>query len=400
LEGKRGALNLNSSVSSVTDLLACLFVFIAGLLVIIFSARKLNISESFAMVLYSWHTLFCYAYVVFVVANGGDAEYYFEQSQLNNIEFSIGTAAITYITRFFSYYLGLSFLATNLAFNIVGAIGLLYFYAALKFASENKSINYKRLAIVMVMLPSCSFWSSALGKDAISFLSVTMAVWAVRDFKTRILTLSVAIAVMCLVRIHIGVVMVLAVGMANLLHSRRIGFGTVVTLIGSLIGGAYLLPVALGYVGLEINSLQDVSEYIGQRQGYNQEGGGAVDSSQLSLPAQLLTYLLRPTLIEVTSAFQFISALENTLISALILLGIKYMFEKRNVLSAHWFYTIYVFIAWFLLATTTSNLGIAARQKWMIMPAIVMIVFAATPPLAKRLGRNQDDRGRLMFRDR
>jgi hypothetical protein len=374
---------LNSSVSSIADLLVCLFVFAGGLLIIIYAARKLNISQSFAMFLYCWHTVFCYAYVVFVVANGGDASFYYEQSQLNAIEFALGTTAITYITRPFSYYLEFSFLATNFVFNILGAVGLLYLYAALKFAAQDKAKSYKSLIVFMILLPSCSFWSSAIGKDSLAFLSISMVVWAMRDARTRIFTLSIAILLMAMVRVHIAALMIVAFAISGLVQSQKISFSAMVALIASAVTAILLLPIALSYAGLDLNSMQDLSDYVDKRQSYNQEGGGGVDISQLSLPVQMFTYLLRPTLIEAKSAFQFIAALENTFLAWLIFLGGKYFFQKRKFFSRRWFYTAYAFMSWILLAATTANLGIASRQKWMIMPVIFMMVISAAPTVER-----------------
>src|SRR5690606_6325284 len=89
-----------------------------------------------------------------------------------------GTAAVSYITIFFASILGLSFLGTFIAFSLFGYLGLMAVDASLRIATENKSRFVRYFATLIVLLPSISFWSSAIGKDALSFMAAGLILWA------------------------------------------------------------------------------------------------------------------------------------------------------------------------------------------------------------------------------
>src|SRR5690606_40685182 len=110
-----------------------------------------------------------------------------------------GTAGIDFLTTLLVKVLGLSFLGCFLVFNIFGSIGLIAFDSTLKQATQKSSRHLKLLATVIVFLPSVSFWSSALGKDSISFMSACLALWSALNFKKRIILFVIAVLAMLLV---------------------------------------------------------------------------------------------------------------------------------------------------------------------------------------------------------
>ncbi len=130
------------------------------------------------------------------------------------------------------------------------------------------------------------------------------------------------------------------------------------------------------YVGLEEASLSSVSDYVDQRQGYNQSGGSSLDIASMSYPMQMFTYVFRPLPFEAHSALALITSLENIILLLLfvyILIKSKFNFrpfvEKKNL----WLLG-YVFLTCTILAITTANLGIATRQKWMFMPVLLYLL--------------------------
>src|SRR5690606_14072478 len=90
------------------------------------------------------------------------------------------------------------------------------------------------------------------------------------------------------------------------------------------------------------------------------------------------TYLFRPLPFEARSLFSFASSLDNAF---LLLLGLAWLYNKlvhRN--NKHpgnrAFLWLYSLICWVALANTTANLGIAARQKWMFTPMIILLLIS------------------------
>lgn len=119
---------------------------------------------------------------------------YYNRASLGYFELSFGTSAVVTITSILINFLGFGIISCFLFFNILGSIGLVSFNGALKCAVCDKKPFSKKMATIIVFLPSISFWSSAIGKDAISFLSVGLALWAALQLNKRIWLMVLAVA--------------------------------------------------------------------------------------------------------------------------------------------------------------------------------------------------------------
>jgi hypothetical protein len=331
--------------------------------------------------LYLWHSLFCVIYLAYVLNYGGDASGYFRMSLHPDIDFAFGTYGVCFVVSFLSQGMGLSFLGCSLVFQLFGFIGLLAFDAALREVTWDKSRNIRLLATLIVFLPSVSFWSSGLGKDALSFCAMGLALWAALRLKQRWWLLTIAVLLMLLVRPHMAGM--LGLGLAgSFVLQRGIPLPQRVVLGGIALSAAlFLVPLGLNYAGVgEDAGAEDVMQYIEGRQGHNLKGGGAVDISSMSPPVQMFTYLFRPTLIEVRNLFSLAAAVDNTILLFLFIAGWWELVRKS--LPAHllahnrMFLWIYSLGAWLILAMTTANLGIALRQKWMFAPMLIFLLIS------------------------
>jgi hypothetical protein len=122
----------------------------------------------------------------------------------------------------------------------------------------------------------------------------------------------------------------------------------------------------------------DVIEYVEQRQGYNMQGGGAVDISSMSLPVQMFTYLFRPLPFEAHSLTSLAVSVENVALIVILFLAIGQRIKGRKSTSHvdRVFLAVFSVSVWLILATTTANLGIAVRQKWMFLPMIILLAIS------------------------
>lgn len=373
--------------STPIQLILAFAVFLLGVLVSLTVRRFFKHSASRALGLYVWHTLFCLIYFLYVTTFGGDATGYYHWSLVSDPDFRFGTIAVRIMTSFFSQDLGLSLLGCSLVFQIFGYIGLIGFDASLREVTFNKTKNIRLLASLIVFLPSVSFWSSGLGKDSLSFCAMGLALWSALSLKRRLWLLVVAFLIMLFVRPHIAGMMGLGLAgsfafQRGIPLPQRVVLGSV-----ALAAATFLVPLGLNYAGVgEDAGAEDVMEYIEGRQGHNLKGGGAVDISGMSPPAQMFTYLFRPTLIEVRNLFSLAAALDNTILLFLFIAGGWALI--RRPLPAHllahnrMFLWIYSLGAWLILAMTTANLGIALRQKWMFAPMLIFLLISV-------IGRSQ-----------
>jgi len=373
--------------NSAWHVISAALVLLLGLCVALPAGRSFGVSPWRALLLYVWHTVFCVLYAYAVVDLGGDAITYYDDAIAPKLEFAFGTQAVSWFTRLLIYYAGFSFLGAFFVFNIFGCIGLLAFDGALRIAGAGKGIWVQRLCTLIVFLPSVSFWSAGIGKDGVAFMAAGLALWASMALGQRFWLMALAVAAMFMVRPHIGGMMVIALSVAMLAGARmslarRVALGAI-----ALAAGAAIVPFALEYGGLgDLGSASDVAEYVETRQGYNQEGGGAIGISGMSLPMQLFSYLFRPLPFEANSALGLAASMDNVLLLLIFVLGGWGLLRGygKSRIGNRVFLWSYSAMVWVSSAVMTANLGISVRQKWMFLPLLIFMLIAGMPSKRRR----------------
>jgi len=377
---------------SIWEIIGAIFVFLFGFGVakVISVFLKTNFSRTIS--LYLWHTIFCLLYAWYTIEYGGDAVSYYHASQNANVSFSLGTKAVSYFTIFFSNILRLSYLATSLAYNIFGFIGLAAFDAALRLAVQKKTKNIRRLATLIIFLPSLSFWSSGIGKDSLAFMSAGLVLWAALDFNKRVWIMLPAVLIMLVVRPHIAGLLIISFAIAIVMQKRGSPIFRLFIGVIAIISATVLIPIGLKYSSFDsATGSEGLQKYVDQRAKYNMEGGGGVNISNMPLPLQVLTYLFRPLPFEAHNFGSFASSLDNMILIYLFIVGIKSMLKTRYVSRGEnrVFMWTYSFMSLLLLSTTTANLGISVRQKWMFTP---MFIFLMISVIGNRDRRKQNSK--------
>jgi len=364
---------------SAWGVITAFFVFVLGAIFSIIIGRSFSLSVKNSLPLYLWHTFFCVAYVAFVLKNGGDALGYYYQALDKNWSFGVGTSFITMVADPFINYAGFSFLAINLVFNIFGGIGLLAVYGSFKKELVNKPFWVRRTSLLVVLLPSVSFWSSSLGKDSLAFMAVGLALWASLELESRFRLIFFSVCIMLLVRPHMAGIMLLALSLSLVFKSQlRLALRVLIAIIALFLFVA-LFPFLLDYVGLSQGAdLSDIENYIERRQSYNTEGGGGIDIASMNFPMQIFTYLFRPLPFEAHSVFALAASLDNILLLFIVVCGVLGMMRGRrpNLPADRFFMWFYTGGALLALALTTANLGISVRQKWMFLPILVFLLLS------------------------
>ena len=366
-------------IESPFDAFYALVIF--SLLIYILAAltNHFKIKIEHSLFLYSYHTLFCLVYVWYSIIDVADASSYYRQSLGETQQFTLGTPGIVFLTHLFSYYLQVSYLGTFLVFNILGSIGFVAFFASLRAITEGKSAFHRQLPWVIILLPSVSFWSSAIGKDSLAFMAVGLTTWACLDLRRRLWLMGLAVLVMLVARPHIAGVMVIALA-ASLALDRRYRFSTrIMAALMSLPTAVILVPLALNYSGLGTDfEVGNVIDYIEERQGHNLSETAGIEPRAMSLPMQFVSYLFRPFPWEARSALQFAASLENIVLLAIFLLAAGGALRHRSAGygEARVFLLLYAVGCLVVLAPLTANLGIAVRQKWMFLPCLFVLALS------------------------
>lgn len=323
--------------------------------------------------LFIWHTFFSVIYFVFSLFNVSDAKGYYRASLTDdNFSFYPGSPFVKYFTSFFSKGLDASYLNTTLVFNIISTIGLVLLYLSTK--------NYLKILprywLFILFIPSMSFWSASLSKDSISFFSVCLFLYAVTTGKKANILIPFSFFAMFMVRPHVAAVILISYIIYFIINSKIHFILKLLTLPVIAFGMLLSVSFVQQYIGLDDANIESLDSYVQTRQSYGQDTGSYVDISSMSYPMKMFTYSFRPLPFEAHSAVALISSLENTILLLLFIyiifkskFNLKPFIENRNL----WLFT-YVFLVWSILAMTTTNLGIATRQKWMFMPVIIYLL--------------------------
>ncbi|WP_227514278.1 hypothetical protein [Psychrobacter urativorans] len=325
--------------------------------------------------LFLWHSFFSFVYYSFTLSNPADAIGYYRRSFYSDFVFYPGTPFIVNISSMFTKTIEASYLNVTLIFNIFGLLGLAIFYLTIKGYLKEMS----RYWVMIFFIPSMSFWSAGLGKDAISFFSTCLFLYAIAIKKRNFLLISISFFFMFMVRPHIAFMMLISYIVYFIIKAKINLVFKLLTLPVIAIGLVVSLSFVQQYVGLEDASLGDVGDYVDGRQNVNQGGGSSVDIASMSYPMQMFTYVFRPLPFEAHSAVALFSSIENTIILFLfIYIVYKSKFNFRSFIYNEnlWLFT-YVFLTCTILALTTANLGIATRQKWMFMPVLIYLLIYA-----------------------
>jgi hypothetical protein len=168
-----------------------------------------------------------------------------------------------------------------------------------------------------------------------------------------------------------GVALVLSSGVR--LHWRlTISFG----LLGAIV---LTVPYLKEFLQLEDLSSTGVMDYMGKRQGQTLDGGSGVEISSYPFPLKFLTFLYRPLFFDANGILALVVSVENL---ACLVISLLYLPRAVGVLISgeNTFFLRFNLVYWLLgtsiLASSTANLGLAIRQKLMVLPAFIMLAMA------------------------
>ena len=370
-------------INSFLDILLIIVVLGAGFLITLISAKILSLPSGRAILIYFWHTFFSFIYAWYTIEFYGDTIFYYREAQKGIDPFGFSTQSIVFISSLIYEIFEISFLGMGFIFGMFGLIGLLTFDSSLRFITKNKSKNIKILATLFIFLPSVSFWSSGLGKDAIAFMAVNLVLWASLNLYNRKFPMILGIFFMLLIRPHVAALILIALTL-SVSFERKINivsrfFLTIVVVIVSY----FVVTLSLKYLNFNLDlNLQNLTNYIKNRQLYNWEGlSGGIDIRSMSLPNQIFTYLFKPLPYEANSVRAMLASIENIFLLFLFIIG---LYSKFKGSSFHpninlIFFLIYGFGLLVILSMTTANIGISLRQKWMVLPFLIVLLFSFMP---------------------
>lgn len=351
-------------------------VVLIYVIIIVFLSNKFKVNNKIQRLAYLigiLHFVMAFVFYWYSLNHDADARGYYLSSLSPNswVNFaSTGTALIGQLIHPFTYYFGLSYLSSNLMISIISLLGVYKLYHISLSVSNYKWTNW----FYIFLLPSVHFWTGFLGKDAIVFFAITYLLHNYYFKKDKIYYI-LPVLILGLVRFYIlafigiGVIIsgVLLTKQLKLVYKILIGIVGVISII-------YISPYFFDTVGVDgVEGIEKQREIILNA---NLIGAGGVDLSDSNMAIRIISYLFRPFLFEANSFTKLMASVENILWLVIFYKIFKNVrFKQGNLSFIFWGSLACIFTIMLPAAFILSNLGIAARQKIMLIPFLYFVFF-------------------------
>jgi hypothetical protein len=357
--------------------------------------------------------------MIFDLYNGGsDAVGYFNAGRIIAdhflaLDFSIlgsaqggahlwGTQAVRYASGLVITLVGSSVRGTFLVFSMAAFVGLACM--AIAFGRTNRSGSIRRCVLLLLFWPTLWFWPSSIGKEAMLLLAIGLVTLGYVGRAERIhwiqmvsgLTLALAI------RPHVAGVLAVSVCVAEWAARGWTARRAVQAVLASAMA-IWLLIVAFDFLGLASADADVLQDFVLDTAAHTNQGGSAFEQTGnlvTALPMAFVNILCRPFVTEAQNPMALVSSLEMVAFWVLVFANGRQLWLvlrswrfNRLLRFAIPFSLLYIL----MIGLTFQNLGIIARQRALVMPALLLMLAAAVP--AARTQRSKVTPYRRVWRD-
>ena len=353
----------------------------------IISYNKHGLKISVSILCYIMHLLSTvyYWHNTLIAPEGVDARLYYETALYANSAhdfFGTGTKFQYLISYVLIHCFGIGYFGEFMIFSTFGFIGFLKLYNILSHFDDNQKIFGIRIMYIILFLPQFHYWTCALGKDSLTFFASMMLVEAAIFKRNKInIVIILSTIMLLLVRTYVGVFMVISFALAQTLSSDVKTYVRVIStiiFIGLFSGVSYFFGDELAvYFGVSDYSAESIDERINYFSDYAQSREGSyIDPNAHNIIVKMFFYLFRPFFIDAGTTLLLFSSVENFILLCIIIKLFRLSFFKYLTRSK----TTIFLLSYFLISLTLKsmslyNLGMANRQKYMILPYLFVCLF-------------------------
>lgn len=335
--------------------------------------------------LFGYHYLFWLVYYLYALNNPSDSgQYYFRTANLYTSWFSAwGTDAkfIDFIGYPFVKGLGFNYEMIMALFSWFGYLGFIYFYI---FFKENVKTNVKMWGYsvipLLLFLPNMHFWTVAFSKGSLIFLGISMFAYGMKLPQKRVLTLILGSFIVFNIRPHVFLFLGAGAVAGYFTGREKVPFYQKLIVYVSFIGTIILFSdqiLAVANINLDEGGLvEGFEEFATERASNLSSSGSGVNINDYPLPLKLLTFWFRPLFLDAPGALGIFVSFENLfyLIFTAKLFDRKFIgYLKRSSSLVKMSLTIFLTSS-IALSFIMSNLGLAMRQKSMVMYFLFFVI--------------------------
>jgi hypothetical protein len=324
------------------------------------------------------HLFFTFAYFFYSLENVADSIGYYRRVMFNfnswSDTFGQGTTFIYFTLYPLVKYIGLTYFGAYFVYSFFGLLG---FYFLLKILINISDKEWSAW-FYLLLLPNVHFWSVAIGKDSLIFFGISLLLYSYY-FKKRWTFFIFPLLLVGFVRLHILFFILIAFGTTQVLLNKNIKIATKILVFIVLGGFLYVmfpfLMARVGFIDTEsiVSQLEDLA-------GQKIEGGSSIYMGDKNLLVKWLSYLFRPLFYDAFNILSWIVSFENVL---WLYFFIKIFKEWRKKIQfsfqdIYWTMFFAIFFITIPAAYLLYNLGLAIRQKTMIIPFLFTLLFLST----------------------
>ncbi len=335
--------------------------------------------------LYFYHLLFWGVYYAYTIFNRSDSRNYYTRSAEHDGPWSdllvSGTRFIEFVAYPFTNSLSFNYEMAMLLFAWFGYIGFVHFYI---FFRENVKSKLQLwgydLLIILLFLPNMHFWTASLGKGSLIFMGLGLFAYAMRFPQKRLFALLLGSIVVYMIRPHMFMFLGLGAVLGYFTGREKVPLYQKILVYAAFAGGIIVLSdQILGMANINeedvVGSFQDFSQI---QAGRLQNAGSGVDISSYPLPLKLFTFWFRPLFVDAPGALGIFVSFENLLYLILTwkLVDKDFIPFLKNSTSLVKMSLVIFFASSIALSFVMSNLGIAMRQKSMVMYFLFFVIIS------------------------
>ena len=366
-------------------LILILFLITQGLFSSL-SKKHAFFSKKLMNQLFGYHFVFWGIYYTYATFNPSDSKAYFTRPHREDWGwfdfFGTSTTFIDFLSYPFINFLGFNYEMMMVLFAWIGYLGFVYAYLFFRENIPVKITVFKNFDLLSLILffPNMHFWTASLGKGAPIFLGLMLFAYAIKNPKSRLVTLILGSILIYYIRPHVFLFVAVGTVLGYMSGKEKISFGKKLFIYITLIGGLVLVQdTILGVAGLEGSEdlVEGFEDFSADRSESLSESGSGVDMSSYPLPLKLFTFWFRPLFFDAPGILGLITSVENLMYLLLFFKVLKKDFIKfiKNSPIAVKMSLVVFLLASFAMTFVMSNLGIIMRQKSMVMYFAFFVIY-------------------------
>jgi hypothetical protein len=324
-----------------------------------------------------------------VGTGGGDSVlYYYDPDNLYAHGLGMSTQLIVWIVQTCKVIFGGTYFDYFIVFGAFGFYGIALLMRIIEEVFIEVGGEPPFYVYLIVFLPGVHYWTSAIGKDSLFFFAMMLALWASMQIRRRYITVACGMILMLLIRPHIAVIALAALGMTIVADRRaslalRVGLG-----FASVLGTAGAIAATWSAFQIDLTNIDVFSDALAGREALVQTEAAGRTAVDASYPVRVAFLLFRPLFVDANGALGLVVSMEN---AVLLLMFAALLFRLRTAIRV----LKSVAFARFALMTFTGvllvlaigyyNVGLGIRQKsTMILPGLLVFFIAVQGVLKAR----------------